>query len=539
MMEYLYVILLLICWTLKGEAACTFPSDMIDSWETSSMGTLTFISDSQVSIPDVLGTTRTFNCHVKTGSQYVLRSVDVVNTVFGTDLYGATCFEFTAVTTSVKYKYFHATQKSGTSPFQRFKYPPSTTDSTAANTCDETAASVGTHDFMIKNDSISSAVTRCPDAILGIYTSTVDGQCSSNTTLNVCSNKEKLSFDTTYCTNNVAYSSGGDLSCVYSVVDNGNTFLTLYNNDITTDESNTYKFTCMMMAINGTNNIVQATQSPQHCLAAQTIDTSAGTVVAMDFETNVTCVYDTTTAGPTTTSASPQNESQIGSASVAAGASIAVLAIIVLVVLLLFFLVFRKGAPYPAKNCGKCSESPACSRFLDCLSCQCCCPKRGGKVQPDAESVLTTEEIGVTANDDSTQQVTGNGREVEVIPAPAPPPTKSLEEITADIKPKTLAPIEQERSHNNVEDADIKLPTKLPPIDSPRSVQTKEVKSAPETKKIEEVSEEHSTEKVASTAPAEVSNENEKTENYNKTEENEEVKTDGATTHSAPAEENS
>ncbi|KAK6179304.1 hypothetical protein SNE40_011695 [Patella caerulea] len=443
-MKILVICVIYLAYVSVGETACTFPADLLGIWDSSSLEQLNFTDTSTVVIPNIhtYGAV-TFNCESVSGSKYILRSSSTVVTLFGTPMEAATCLQLVQVTSSAKYTYIHATTPLQQAGNERVKLNPVSASLTEAAVCDEsTPYPDGTYDILIKNGALSLATVTCPDVLLSKFSYTVDGNCFSNSSLDVCSDNTKLQFNYSICSSVAAYSSGGDLSCVYSNVYNSMTYVTLYNNDATTDESTTYRYTCMVVAANG--SLVYATQNPQHCLSTQTSNNVTSPGLALILKP-INCAVDTTPS-PTTT-IPPNNEAQVGTASVAAGTTIAIIAVIALIFLLLFFLVFRKGAPYPMKK-GQCACSSKCGPLMYCLSCQCCCGKvgRGTKIDPEGH-VISPEEIGVVAGNEESQ-VTGNGREVDVIPAPTPPGAKDIEELqeistsSEDGKPRRLPPIE-------------------------------------------------------------------------------------------------
>ncbi|XP_046563376.1 cell wall adhesin EAP1-like [Haliotis rubra] len=478
------VCLLVLCKNADG--ACTFPSDLTGTWVTSTMGTITFTT-SQVTIPSVYTYGNLiFDCDTLDGTQYLLRSTTTV-TVLGNQLDVVTCFnDVTMLTTSVKYKLQHATAALNDASGWRIKVLPTGTSLVASTLCDaSTPYAIGTQDILIKDGSASSAYIQCPDALLGTFSYTYDAGsgdvCSGGSYLDVCTDLTAMTFDLSICSQKVAYSSGGVVNCVYSQTDTSTdtTYVAVYNNDTTTDESTTYRYTCL--AVSATGAVVNVSQSARICQSDQNA-TYVATGATLQLTSNQTCVPEnitTTTTAPTTTAA-PLTGNTTG---IAVGVSFAIIMLVLLVVLFLFLFCGKKRMRLYKSICGGkcvvcCSETHECMQFslLKCCGClswtkmillrcyECCCPECSqGRVEPSGGDVESGIVVTVTPPADEKKDSF----------MPLPPSVEEVGPVDSQGNPRRLPPLEPNKTSpmTVIEEEPDEMPgspTKLPAI-SPRS----------------------------------------------------------------------
>ncbi|XP_046354242.2 cell wall adhesin EAP1-like [Haliotis rufescens] len=487
MMKSLITVCLLV-FCKNADGACTFPSDLTGSWVTSTMGTITFTT-SQVTIPSVYTFGNlVFDCDTLDGTQYLLRSTTTVS-VLNNQLDVVTCFnDITMLTTSIKYKLQHATTTLNDASNWRIKVLPTGTTLSASTLCDVTTPyATGSEDILIKDGSASSAYSQCPDALLGKFAYTYDAGsgdvCSSGSNLDVCTDLTAMTFNLSTCSQKVAFSSGGVVNCVYNQTDTSTstTYVIVYNNDTTTDESSTYRYTCL--AVSETGSVVNVSESAQICQGNQT-STYVATGATLQLTANQTCVpFDTTTTSTTAATTTPVAAPLTGNtAGIAVGVSFAIIMITLLVVLFLFLFCGKKRMRLYKTICGGkcftvCTETHSCMRWslFQCCGClswtkamlmkcyDCCCPECSqGRVEPSSDDVEANIVVTITPPAD----------EMKDSFTPLPPSVEEVGPVDAQGNPRRLPPLDPKTSPMTVieeESEDVpSSPTKLPGI-SPRT----------------------------------------------------------------------
>ncbi|KAK3576456.1 hypothetical protein CHS0354_025218 [Potamilus streckersoni] len=110
----------------------------------------------------------------------------------------------------------------------------------------------------------------CPNAVRGNFDYTYRGsdnitRCqSTNDRWTVCQDNQTMTFDYSTCSQKMAYSNGGVVWCVASIV-GSYTYVMVYNNDTSVDNVNTFRFTCFAVTNNGTF----ASMAPRNCTENQ------------------------------------------------------------------------------------------------------------------------------------------------------------------------------------------------------------------------------------------------------------------------------
>ncbi|XP_067660574.1 uncharacterized protein [Haliotis asinina] len=281
---------------------CTFPSDLTGNWVTSSRSTLTFTSTTFTpwTLPS-LGTF-TFTCLQNNGSIYISKSGSY--SYVGLTWYAYLCMDLNAINSNAFYYNLWSTPEAGAGN-NKVKIFADGTTITQDLICDDVSNTAGTYDVMVKSGAASSAASTCPTALQSKWMYSFDAgsgdTCASGSYLDVCTDTKAMTFNYTSCSTNVAHSAGGSLYCIYSTTSGNNTYLTLYNNDATTDESTTYRFTCMVLSTSGSQ--VYMTQYPQQCLSNQTSTSVVSPGAILVLENSTSC--NPTTAAPETSTATP------------------------------------------------------------------------------------------------------------------------------------------------------------------------------------------------------------------------------------------
>ncbi|XP_053400583.1 uncharacterized protein LOC123558409 [Mercenaria mercenaria] len=250
------------CWS-----ACTYPSDLIGEWYSTSFGTLDFVTNQSFSgfTSDLSAAPLTFTCYEASGSLYVSMSSYILFSSVTVDVY--LCMNMQKISTIKYYYTLEGNRDSGTGV--RFYLPADTGEIVTLSTaCTHTdTRSPGEYELLIKKDQLLSAVTSCPSDLQSTFNVTMTTiSAASCTESKMEGSAGALVFNYSSCVTG-QFSSGGYLQCLYSKTD-GYSYATLYNNDSSTDESSTYMVTCLAYEKNA--DTLKGTESPNSCLPSQT-----------------------------------------------------------------------------------------------------------------------------------------------------------------------------------------------------------------------------------------------------------------------------
>ncbi|XP_048244254.1 uncharacterized protein LOC124148117 isoform X1 [Haliotis rufescens] len=296
---------------LNKSDGCTFPSDLTGDWVTSSRSTLTFTSTTFTPWTVTSQGTFTFTCLQNNGSFYISKSNSF--SYVGLTWYAYLCMDLNAINSNAFYYNLGSSREAGAGN-DKVKIFADGTTITQALICDDVSYTIGTHDVMVKSGAAASAASSCPTDVQAKWMYSLDAgsgdTCSSGSYLEVCTDTTAMNFNYTSCNSNVAYSAGGSLYCIYNTTSGANTYLTLYNNDITTDEASTYRFTCMVLSASGSQ--VYMTQYPQQCLSNQTSTSVVSPGATLVLQNSTSC--NPTTTAPTTTAATATTTAPVSSA---------------------------------------------------------------------------------------------------------------------------------------------------------------------------------------------------------------------------------
>ncbi|XP_053399293.1 uncharacterized protein LOC123557009 [Mercenaria mercenaria] len=136
--------------------------------------------------------------------------------------------------------------------------------------CDSTV-SVPTTEYhvLVKSGSEASAAIQCPDSLLFVVDFTYYGNDGSSACtgsgdrLDVCTDKTQMTITTNTCTQEIAFSAGGQFYCVATVSSNGYDYTTVYNRDASIS-STTNRFACL------SSIDTDISVAPGNCTAYQT-----------------------------------------------------------------------------------------------------------------------------------------------------------------------------------------------------------------------------------------------------------------------------
>ncbi|KAL5012800.1 hypothetical protein ScPMuIL_011351 [Solemya velum] len=151
----------------------------------------------------------------------------------------------------------------------------STNPPTISDACNTTLKQAYNHHVALRQGYEASGIERCPSLIFGTYLYGATGDCLG-TTVDVCSTKENVIFNyNENCTTTEAFTINGTLDCVHAVkdLDLKTTYLTVYNQDSTVDDTQNYRYLCF--ALDQFESDVRATVHPLECISGQTASTVA------------------------------------------------------------------------------------------------------------------------------------------------------------------------------------------------------------------------------------------------------------------------
>ncbi|KAJ8298288.1 hypothetical protein KUTeg_024819 [Tegillarca granosa] len=342
---------------IPSDFICVFPENLRGQFISAHKGFLTFnattITGYTTTVPNL--PVVSWECQIKEGNKYKLQAIESTAT-FGGTLFLHLCLEIHAVSEN-KFYYYLGTNRHSFA--QDYVEGVIATDATTAlndvdNSCNRAEPyNPGSYILLVKDGSVESgnATIQCPTDLLAVFSgvnitnSAGTKEYCEDTTLDVCNDRTMLNY--TYndtCSTVKTYSAGGVYSCVYAIEDSGTTYLGVWNNDTTVDDSTTFRFTCYAFQKSG--GIVYATEAPRFCNDSDQTSTAVGSInggnIIELYNIIQTCldVESTTTTSPTTTVAPEE----------VVPASLDLLALLPLILLiplfiLLFFLIKRYVIP--------------------------------------------------------------------------------------------------------------------------------------------------------------------------------------------------
>lgn len=276
MRDILYIVVIFLGNLVKITGSCTLPDELTGTWHSAQKGPLTFNSTHIVGYPvfmSVAVQSLDFECIGTSDRKYAFKSTETAF-IFGGNFNAYMCVEFWRVS-ATKYYYLHNTPISPTNNDHTRGSIEGTTPAISAicSISSDTSSFVA----IVKDGSVDdgSSEATCPSDLLNTFSSVTisqynDASSCANNVMDGCSSKTKMSF--TYdpsCTAVHKFSEGGNWTCLRSIVSNGYTYVSLWNNDTTISSSflqpyifvsgQTYRFACLV--VSGTS----ATLFPKIC----------------------------------------------------------------------------------------------------------------------------------------------------------------------------------------------------------------------------------------------------------------------------------
>lgn len=276
MRDILYIVVIFLGNLVKITGSCTLPDELTGTWHSAQKGPLTFNSTHIVGYPvfmSVAVQSLDFECIGTSDRKYAFKSTETAF-IFGGNFNAYMCVELWRVS-ATKYYYLHNTPISPTNNDHTRGSIEGTTPAISA-IC---SISSDTSSFVtiVKDGSVDdgSSEATCPSDLLNTFSSVTisqynDASSCANNVMDGCSSKTKMSF--TYdpsCTAVHKFSEGGNWTCLRSIISNGYTYVSLWNNDTTISSSflqpyifvsgQTYRFACLV--VSGTS----ATLFPKIC----------------------------------------------------------------------------------------------------------------------------------------------------------------------------------------------------------------------------------------------------------------------------------
>ncbi|XP_063419327.1 uncharacterized protein LOC134702189 [Mytilus trossulus] len=259
-------------WTVSSAAICEFPDELQGIWYSSHKGNLNFNGTEVLGYPIAMSATVSelnFNCTEKNGDYYLLMADRYVFTL-NTNVRAYICLRLHRVSA---YKYYYYLGSTLTTIYDYVYGVLEGQPVTLSEACDRTEPyEESTFITLIKNDTgIIPAMTEssCPSQFLASYSNVLITDTSGSTTCDgnsvdgCSSNLTAMSYTYQACSSGLVFNSAGSVSCIYYLTSNGITYLHTWNNDVTVDDSTTYRMVCYAMKSIGST--VYATVYPHFC----------------------------------------------------------------------------------------------------------------------------------------------------------------------------------------------------------------------------------------------------------------------------------
>ncbi|KAL3878927.1 hypothetical protein ACJMK2_031251 [Sinanodonta woodiana] len=276
----LYVFIQAILQFVFTDGACTMPKDFQNSdWLDNIRGNITFTTwkMSGWGFKSVVGTVIdeweiVDNVNFESKGYLALRSLTTFKEQNKT-WYSYVCLNFTKVT-DFSYMYYQVNEPEPLAGGDRIKVFERDNLTSFTDICN-TSIVIPQQEFSVmvrKDNEIDKIRTRCPDQLLRkfdyrYYTSDHTLSCTQTGNLwDVCTDKTMMKFNYTACNKTMAFSNKGEAWCIASIRVNADTYTMVYNPDDVVDDNNTFRFTCIAIAVDS----IEATMSPQFCGVNQT-----------------------------------------------------------------------------------------------------------------------------------------------------------------------------------------------------------------------------------------------------------------------------
>ncbi|CAG2254230.1 unnamed protein product [Mytilus edulis] len=234
------------------DGACLFPMNS-GTWHSTDKGSLSITSNIIIDYPTSTFGSLSFECYTSSGTQYVQVEESTLSN-------------------------------------ERMKTVANTATVTVADICDRTVYAYGSYNIMVQDGYASEAASTCSSVIQGDWSynftdSSGNSACNFDSSVDICTDKSALAFNYTQCPQNIMYSAQGDLYCLYSSSGNSMTYQHVLNLDTTTDESTTYRISCLVMSIDGNSRYM--TQYPNNCYDGQTSKSVSSPGATIEFSLKI------------------------------------------------------------------------------------------------------------------------------------------------------------------------------------------------------------------------------------------------------------
>ncbi|XP_033743583.1 uncharacterized protein LOC117329658 isoform X2 [Pecten maximus] len=255
------------------DSSCTFPIEITGDWTSSHKGEVTF-SDNNTHVlnyPMYMSATvnaLNFTCDQQSGRKYLLKSTGPVS-AFNSYIDAYICIELYRVS-AYKYYYYLGTEESGTNNDHVYGRAHGTVVSLtdACNRAEPYEES--TFISLVQSGAVESGMAdaTCPYDLLATYTDITytdhagASACSGNSE-SACTNKVLMTYTYESCATGTVFSANGSFHCIHSLTSDSTTYLSVWNDDVTVDDSSTYRFTCLAFQKTGTT--IYATEYPRYC----------------------------------------------------------------------------------------------------------------------------------------------------------------------------------------------------------------------------------------------------------------------------------
>ncbi|XP_060074180.1 location of vulva defective 1-like, partial [Ylistrum balloti] len=278
-----------------------------------------------------------------TTNRYIVFLGDTTVNLFGQPQNAYICMAWTEVSTYSYIYYLRANTETNAGDFRVFIEDSAIAMGSASKYCSPTSGpSTAEYHTLVKQGFTSSVGQYFPTLLLGTYEYTAnDGSsslCGTGSVWDNCVDRTYTAFNYSQCSTVMAYSSGGTLYNVYSLVSGSYTYITLVNDDTTTDQSTTYRFTCLITEASGSN--VQLSIDHGSCSPTgtpSTVPTGGMTALLTPYAFTTTSPTTTSTTTTTTTSSATtanaaSTETSSGSIGLFVGAAIGGLLFILIII---------------------------------------------------------------------------------------------------------------------------------------------------------------------------------------------------------------
>ncbi|KAK3576451.1 hypothetical protein CHS0354_025213 [Potamilus streckersoni] len=253
---------------------CTFSDGLKDSsWHDSTKGMLVFTNKTMSGwtfkiFGHSVNNWECFSDDMFPSKGYlVLRLVDTVSGTVPYHVY--MCMKLTKVT-EYSYYYYLISEQEPNAGEERIYITTNASNIDVYKLCSGVKEPLEQFHMLVKSGFESNSKQTCPNVIRQkfdyvYYDANGTVNCNATDDLwDVCSKGDTMTFDYSRCSQIISYSKSGSVSCVGSVASTY-TYIMVYNNDATVDDSTTYNFACIAISPDGKS----ASIAPRNCTEGQ------------------------------------------------------------------------------------------------------------------------------------------------------------------------------------------------------------------------------------------------------------------------------